>query len=649
MTTTPNYSGGNLSLSLSKIINPKKVNNKSLIKEIFKLFNKKYSKLPLSYDGNIIDNIIYNEKSHIVATFKDRLIIDDTEEFLKRYYKKNESDIRLPKFFEYYDLYSKIFPNYTVFYEGKYLYQNIQKKQRMIDLQEKMEFEEKQNKEKNEASSLFNESKKNVFNTDAMDSILNGTNNEEIEILFNINKNNIKQDEEIFNRELNNLIEEIDNYETKKRKIENSNKILKNKIVKNNNFKPNFADNNNNIQSNKNDSNNEKLWNKNISAPINLNYSKNKRIPNANSLSTINNTNITYYSNIKSIISKFFNIPSYQKNNILNVNSKLKNRSKMNNRSKYFNKKDKTLVERLEQNLFKMRQKSIFFQKNLSHNISTSNQTQKDFSISKKNSSLYTKKQSTSASSKHNPKTKKNLNNSIQYIQYIQNNNIIHNFEIKKNDTSPLTSRNPKTNKIGINLAKSKQIKNIKGNTYYISEVISRNRYSNNINFHNKAKSTMRGNVNNNEMNKIGEKKNSRPRSKKIINKTKSKTKNNEVKTKKERGYKEINYIKNVNLRNRNEIKNRMINNRFNNSSRNYNNRSRIKNSSLSNTVVNKKKNNPNISSYQLRIIDIMNIKTNGMKGFNINNFSKILHGTNINSKNFFSKTQRNNFSNIIK
>ena len=104
-----------------------------------------------------------------------------------------------------------------------------------------------------------------------------------------------------------------------------------------------------------------------------------------------------------------------------------------------------------------------------------------------------------------------------------------------------------------------------------------------------------------------------------------------------------------MNLRNRNEIKNRMINNRFNNSSRNYNNRSRIKNSSLSNTVVNKKKNNPNISSYQLRIIDIMNIKTNGMKGFNINNFSKILHGTNINSKNFFSKTQRNNFSHKIK
>lgn len=63
---------------------------KFLIKKIYKLFNKKYSKMPNNYNMNIIENIIYNEKSHIVATFKDRLIIDDTGEFLKRYYKKRE-------------------------------------------------------------------------------------------------------------------------------------------------------------------------------------------------------------------------------------------------------------------------------------------------------------------------------------------------------------------------------------------------------------------------------------------------------------------------------------------------------------------------------------------------------------------------------
>jgi len=643
--TTPNNPAGNSSNSIPNIIISPGTKNKSIIKKIYKLFKKKYSKLPLSYNINIIENIIYNEKSHIVATFKDRLIIDDTGEFLKRYYKKSESDIRLPKFYEYYDLYSKIFPNYTAFNEGKYLYQNIQKKQRMIDLQEKMELEEKQNKEKNESSSLYNERRENIFNTDAIDSILNGTHHEEIEILFNVDKNNIKEEEENFNKELNNLIQEIDIYENKKRKIGSSHKKIKNKIMKNNNFKHNFS--NNNINNNKNDNTSkEKNWNKNVAAPINLNYSKNKRMSNSNSTSTINNTNITYYSNIQSIISKFFSIPSYQKNNILNINNQITKRGKVNSKSKNIYKKDKTLFEKLEQNLFNMRQKSIFFQKNLSQNISTSNQTQKDISLSKKNSSVYTKKQSTSTSSKHNLKElKKNISNST-YINKNKNKNNKQNFEFGNKITSPLTSRNPKENKVDINLGKSKNMKSIKDNTYFISDGISRNRYSNNMNLNNKAKSTIRGNIYNSCKNIIGESKNSKPKSKNNFNKTKSKF--NEVQTKKEMGYKEINHIKNKNSRNRNEIKQKILNSGFNmKSNRNYNNHSKTKNLSQTKTMMNKKKNNPNISSYQLGILDIMNIKGNFMKGFNINNFSKILNSTNINSKNAFSRTHRNNFSNI--
>ena len=115
MTTTPENSCRNSSFSIPDLIIDKKVSNKSLIRKIYILFNKKYSKLPLTYDSNIIDNIIYNEKSHIVAEFKDRLIVDDNGEFLKRYYRLDESEIRLPKFYEYYELYSKIFPNYTAF------------------------------------------------------------------------------------------------------------------------------------------------------------------------------------------------------------------------------------------------------------------------------------------------------------------------------------------------------------------------------------------------------------------------------------------------------------------------------------------------------------------------------------------------------
>ena len=62
---------------------------------------------------NIINDIIYNEKTHIVAKFKDYLIYDDNSEFFKRYYKSYESILRLPKYFEYYHTYSKIYPNYT--------------------------------------------------------------------------------------------------------------------------------------------------------------------------------------------------------------------------------------------------------------------------------------------------------------------------------------------------------------------------------------------------------------------------------------------------------------------------------------------------------------------------------------------------------
>ena len=118
----------------------------ALIKKIFKKFNKKYNVMPKRFNSTIIDNLIFNEKSHLVSIFKDLLINYDYNDFLKRFYTKKESAIRLPKYFEYYNLYSKIFPNYTSIPEGKYFYINIQKKQRMIDLQENLENEKSKEK-----------------------------------------------------------------------------------------------------------------------------------------------------------------------------------------------------------------------------------------------------------------------------------------------------------------------------------------------------------------------------------------------------------------------------------------------------------------------------------------------------------------------
>jgi hypothetical protein len=315
-------------------------------------------------------------------------------------------------------------------------------------------------------------------------------------------------------------------------------------------------------------------------------------------------------------------------------------------------KKDKTLVEKLEKNLFKMHQKSVFFQKNLSQNISTSHQTQKDVSTSKKNSSIYIKKKSTSKSSNHNPKQmKKNINNSIYKIH---NNNILHNLEITKKSTSPLTSRNSNQNKLGINLDKSKNIKNFKDNTHCLAEGVSRNRYSNNMNFQNKAKSTLRGYIYNKSMNKKEDNQNNKSTRKRMVNNSSnSSTRYNEViKPKKEIGYKEINSIKNKNSRNRNDIKQKILNSGGGNNniinSRNY--PLKNKNISLTKTkTVAKKKNNQNISTNKIGVLDIMNIKKNFIKGFNINNFSKIINSSNLIPKNTFAKTYRNHFSIINK
>ena len=83
------------------------------------------------YNVKIINDIIYNENTHIVSVFKDYLIYDDISEFLKRFYQKIETKQRLHKMFEFYEKYSKVFPNYVILSENKYMYKNIERKQRL--------------------------------------------------------------------------------------------------------------------------------------------------------------------------------------------------------------------------------------------------------------------------------------------------------------------------------------------------------------------------------------------------------------------------------------------------------------------------------------------------------------------------------------
>ena len=123
---------------------------------IQKLLYKKYFVSPISYQKNIIKNIIYDDRTRIVALFKEQLIINDTSEYMKRFYRKKESFIRLKKYYKFYEEFSKLFPNYTSLTEAKYIYKNIHKKQKILDLQKDNSYNLKlMKKYKNKNNKIF--------------------------------------------------------------------------------------------------------------------------------------------------------------------------------------------------------------------------------------------------------------------------------------------------------------------------------------------------------------------------------------------------------------------------------------------------------------------------------------------------------------
>ena len=369
---------------------------------IFQNFKRKYILMPFCYNLNIIDNIIYNDKTHIVSLFKDYLILDDKGEFLKRYYTNYESSIRLPKFFEFYEVNSKIFPNYTSLKEGKYFYRNIQQKQKMINIQEKMEIDKKRKKNNLVEKSNNNSTKSKIFSTNVMDSFLNDTNNEGMELLFNINLKNINQEEKSFNNKINNLIDEINKCKTKDKFKEFRNNL---------NNKENEASQNQQykyiIQRKNKDifylvKNKKKLKNVNNNKHF-MNDIIQKRESNANSFAkflndiaqTKNMGKVRRVNNIKNVHNNYVKINLHHRNKV--IDSK---------KLKVIN--DKTLLDKLEQNFIKIRTKFVQNNKNIYQNISTSFKTNKDISSSRTKKSM--KKQNSMST------FNSNFNNGLTYL-----------------------------------------------------------------------------------------------------------------------------------------------------------------------------------------------------------------------------------------
>ena len=176
------------------------------------------------YNIKVIDEIIHNESSHIVAEFKDYLIKGDISEFLQQYYKKKESLNLLPKIYEYYISCSVIFPNYVILPESQFIYKNIQRKQRVIDIQQ-----EQEDKEENIKNGYINQEKEpTIFNTQAFDSILNQTDTSGVKHYFGISSEVSKGGGD---QEMLKLVNNIENVE-KKIKTNTNNKKNKSNVCK---------------------------------------------------------------------------------------------------------------------------------------------------------------------------------------------------------------------------------------------------------------------------------------------------------------------------------------------------------------------------------------------------------------------------------
>ena len=281
----------------------------------------KYNTTSLNFGSSIINNIIYNDKSHIVALFKDYLILDDTSEFLKRFYTRAESAIRLPRFFEYYDMYSKIYPNYTAFFEGKFIYRNIQRKQRMIDLQEQIEMEAQRNKKGNKNKKGISSDKSDeVFITDVYDSIINDRNNEDIEMLFNIKVDKCNnEDDNVFKNEMEKIIKQIELHEgddmNERIYVSKGEKTLIDKIEKNIIKKKAKAKTNNNSMNsstiNNNKSHSGYMYGYGYSYGYSYNYAHNSK-------SKISDLKLMYQKNIRNGY-----LRSNENNNNISNNSKI--------------------------------------------------------------------------------------------------------------------------------------------------------------------------------------------------------------------------------------------------------------------------------------------------------------------------------------
>jgi len=354
----------------------------NLEKKINKRFHNLYFIDEGFYNVKIINEIISNENSHIVAEFKDFLIKDDYSEFIQRFYNIEDSIFLLKQIFEYYRLSSVVYPNYILLSENKYIYRNIQKKQKIIDDQQEQEEKKNNNKKRKnlDLSEMRKEMDKSekVFDSKVIDSILNQSNSSQIQkFIFGVSA------ETSFDIEDNNIFNLVKNInkaeETCYSKYIEKNKLINNNSINNNKNSKDFNNiiiNKNNLKKENNQFNNQIKRNINkVRQLINIsnNIFGNKiKTRNLNNFTEISNFTKTQ-SNLISNINKERNLYSfYLDKNPLNQTSKInkinKNKTLINTNCIYD--KNINITSENIKNICKLnKNKNVLHNKNMKSNI----------------------------------------------------------------------------------------------------------------------------------------------------------------------------------------------------------------------------------------------------------------------------------------
>ena len=336
----------NLSSSL-KFITKKKNSKKEknipnstyLLKRKIILKNlKKYNAEPTTKNIMIISNLINCKNNHFLAVFKDYLISDYIEEFLKRIYMLNESIDRIPKLYNYYKNYLLFFckptfidsfsnvivKNYGEKHAENFYKINMKKKNKDKD-KDKEKDKVKNNNEINSEEKNNDDNKEDLIKTIFTKSIKNSIENDNINNVDSI-KNKKKEKiydlentlkyESIIKIDKNNkisegntlllMINEIKEYNKKENKTINMKKnISRNKNISNDSCKTLYINNtfNNIIKQNVNN-----FQKKTINTHSNIKHagsfkkivtnSKMKKVSKFNSKKNIHNLNKKKYNSI---------------------------------------------------------------------------------------------------------------------------------------------------------------------------------------------------------------------------------------------------------------------------------------------------------------------------------------------------------------